>query len=303
MGKNSNPFSAVDDDDFESATTKEKEPVVDLDAEPDEPDEPERGPSRQEKKSSRTWMNKDDRERLERAAMEAEAKANAATLALQQIAPFIQQAQYQQRPPQVDPIDTEIERASSDRQALDREYEARYKDTRNPLTAEELDKFRKRATDLDDRRTVLLTQKTLRQSGMAPQNREAEAVRAWLVANHAEATQNQQAIGWAQGVQQQEQAMGKNPWSVEVLEKAMDSAERQFKLGRYKNGAQREPDPNLRDRYAGPPRSASAAPGRKGDRKVVMDKTARAMADAAFPHIKDDRKRWEHWAKQVQDDE
>lgn len=289
------PFADNDDIDAE---IEEENPVVDLDAEEEDDDPAEPAPkTRKEKKAERTWMNKADRDALERKAIEAEARADADRRALQQVTMMASQfARPQQQ--QADPIDQELERVNHERVALDDLYAARYRDTQNPLTQDELKKFKEQAVALEDRKTGLIVHKVNRQQGIGPQQNAGEqAVRAYLASNYAEASQDRRALAHAGGVQAMEAAAGKDPWSVEVINKAMDSAERAFKLGKHKFGEPHEPDPNLRDRYVGAPRGSTGRGGGGGERKVVMNKEYREMANKAFPHIKDDAKRWAHWAK------
>ena len=113
-----------------------------------------------------------------------------------------------------------------------------------------------------------------------------------------EASQSEQALKWAGGIQAQRAAEGKQPWSVEVIHEAMTAAEKRFSLGKHKQGAPREPDPNLRDRYVGAPRGASGGSS-KSETSFTMLPEYRTMANKAFPHIKDDHKRWKHWVKEV----
>lgn len=298
MGKKTNPFSQDDiDDEIETP----KDPVVDLEEEEDEEEEPGAPkPTRQEKKASRTWMNREEKERLERQAIEAEARANASAAALSEVTRMAQMFRAPQTQQQVDPIDAELERANAERIALDDHYAARYRDANNPLTPEELKSFKDKAVALEDRKTTLIAEKVARRNGMAQQQSAGEqAVRAYLAANFPEASQNRAALAFAGGIQQTEAALGKDPWSVEVINKAMTEAERQFKLGKHGRGAPREPDPVLRDRYVAAPRGTSGGASKGGEPGFVMLKEYRQMADKAFPHIKDDAKRYRHWVKQV----
>lgn len=305
MAKNASPFSQDIDDEIDGPPVKvvaPKDPVVDLDADDDDDEEPV-GPSRLEKKRSRKWMSVEERERLagiERENVQNKARADAATLALQQIAPLLQQNRQQAQ--RVDPIDAELDRADADRARLDREYTLRVK--AGGMTEDEADGFRKQAVALERTQQTLIAQKAIR--GMTPQTNHAEqAIRTWLVANHPEGSREQRVLDYAEGIQKMEYASGKDPWSPEVMSKAMNAAEAHFKVGKYKYGASREPDPVLRDRYAGAPRSSSGGSGGKGGgaRKVAMDETMIVMANAAFPHIKDDAKRYKTWYAAVRDDE
>jgi hypothetical protein len=299
MGKKTNPFSQDDDIDAEIEETP-KDPVVDLEAEEDDEEEGDPKPSRKEKKASRTWMNREEKERLERQAIEAEARAVASAQALQQVTQMAQMYARPQQQTQSDPIDAELERANAERIALDDHYAARYRDSNNPLTQEELKGFKDRAVALEDKKTMLIAEKVARRSGMQQQQSAGEqAVRAYLAANFPEASQSQQALAYAGGIQAQRAAEGKAPWSVEVIHEAMTAAEKRFAMGKYRSGAPREPDPVLRDRYVAAPRGASGGSSKGGERTVTMTKEFRQMADKAFPHIKDDGKRWRHWAKEV----
>lgn len=297
--------------DTEEDETPEEEssadPVLNMedDEEDDDEDEPPAPkPSRKEKKASRTWMPAEEKERLIREAAEAKATAAANERAMAMLQQTLQRLPLGgQQQPQKDPTDDELERIDEDRLALEREYASRVNDTKNLITQDEMNQFRKRAMKLERRQTEVITNRTIRGMGVAPQRNEQETIiRNYVATRFPEASQSAQALAWAEGVQKQMMAEGKNAWSTEVIDAAMDSAEKRFKLGKYKNSTpKQEPDPVLRDRLQSTPRSANGSP-LKGQKTITMTKEFRQMANAAYPHIKDEKKRWAKWAKDQQED-
>lgn len=284
------------------------DPVLNMeDDEEDDEDEPPKldpKPSRKEKKASRTWMPAEEKERLIREAAEAKAAAVANANAMQLLQQTLQRLPFGgQQPQQRDPVDQELESIDEERLALEREYASRVNDTKNLVTPDEMNQFRKRAMKLERRQTEAITQRQIRQMNLAPrQDEQATIIRNYVATRYPEASQNQQAMQWAHGVQQQLVAEGKPMWAAETIDAAMESAEKRFKMGKYKNSnPPREPDPVLKDRLQSTPRSANGSP-LKGQKQIVMTKEFRQMANAAYPHIKDERKRWAKWAKDQQED-
>ena len=102
---------------------------------------------------------------------------------------------------------------------------------------------------------------------------------------------------YADGVQKQLVATGAQPYSQDTIDKSMDAAERQFRLGKYKNGVPQTPSPQMRERLQGSPRGGGSGGGEKSEGQVVMTKEMRKMANAAYGHIKDEGKRYKAWYK------
>jgi len=284
------------------------DPVLNMeDDEEDDEDEPpklEPKPSRKEKKASRAWMPAEEKERLIREAAEAKAAAVANANAMQLLQQTLQRLPFGgQQSQQRDPVEQELESIDEERLALEREYASRVNDTKNLISQDEMNQFRKRAVKLERRQTEAITAKQIRGMGIAPQRNEQETIiRNYVATRYPEASQDQRALMFAEGVQKQLMAEGKQQWSTEVIDAAMDAAEKKFRYGKYKNGTPaREPDPVLKDRLQSTPRSANGSP-LKGQKQIVMTKEFRQMANAAYPHIKDEKKRWAKWAKDQQED-
>lgn len=301
-------LKGFDDIDAETAGPEPEAPedtVVDLDAETDEDDDhEEQRPTRKEKKGRRTWMNAEAREELERRALAAEAQAQANANAFNAVQALIQRLPTgQQAPQQTDPIDGELERVDKDYLSLQQRYRMRAGDTKNPITEKEMEELNLEALKLDRKRTELAVAKHTR-GGPAPQQMDPrqQAFQMYVFSKWPEAASTPAALQFAHSKQLEAQAMGKNPLSMEVIDSAMDAAERQFRLGKYKSGAPRSPDPVLRDRYQSAPRGSSGS-ANNGPRQVTMTKELRRMADKAFPHIKDEKKRYEKFAREVMTEE
>lgn len=297
MAKNSSPFSNLDDDTDELPSKgkepgKDPDPVIDLDAEVEEDAEPEL--SRTEKKARRTWMNADERERLEREAAENRAAAAASAAALDRVTQALSRmAPAQQPAPQRSQIDDEIDRAAADRVALDREYTTLYQ--AGKLTETDAERLRARAIELESKQIDLRVQRGIQQNGGGQQvNPQQQAIVSYIVGRYPEASQNPQVMAYAEGIQRTLAATGKPAWAASTIDEAMDAAEKWAHLGKYKQGAPHAPDPVLRDRLAGAPRGSTGASEKEGGRTFTVTKEFRRMADKAFSHITDPAKRYRH---------
>lgn len=296
LKKKTNPFAAEDDADNDVVDAPvEKDPEVSLDDDEDDPvDDPQ--PNRSERRKNRYRENIEAREAAERRASELQQQLALATTQAQQALMMAQQRQMQPQQPQQDPIDIEEGKLLRERQVLHREYEQRMASQRtSPITEEEKAGFEKRALELEGRQMDLRVERRLR--GMPQQgNPQAEALRAHLAMQYPDVVSNQQAVLFADGMQKTLQATGRNPWAPDTIDEVMDKTRRQFRMGKYANGAPREPDPRLQDRLQSTGRGASAgAP--TGPRTVKMTKELRKMADAAYRHIKDPGARYKAFAK------
>lgn len=302
--KKKNPF--VDEGEGEGTPEPaEKEPVIDLDAEEEDPIDSATpaSPSRQEKRAARAWMNRDEKERLQREAEEgrkAREEAQQAILQAQQATAWAQQLASQGQRQQVrDPIDDAEDLWKRERTLLNKEYQQRFAETKGAMTPDEVKKFEDRAIEIENRGTQLQVQRALRGMGVQQQDprvAQVEAFKANLMQRYPDVVRSPQALLYAEGEQRKAAARGQDPWSPTVIDAAMQAAERDILNKRPQQS--RTPDPVLRDRLAAPPRGASGGGGREeGPRQVTMTKEMRKMANAAFPHIKDEAKRYSTWYK------
>lgn len=304
--KKVNPF--VDEGEGDGTPeTVESEPVISLDDEDDgeEDDDPvdRSGPaqSRQEKRASRSWMNRQEREQIIRERDDARAQAERDRIAAHQATVWAQQiAQQAPQQTQKDPIDEAEDLVKRERSVLFAEYQARV--SKGVPPPEEQAKYEERAQALERRATEIQVARTVRNMGLAPQNPQ-QAQREAFVANlrqrYPEVMASPAALTFAGGIQAQLKARGRGEWDADVIDEAMTGAEKEFRIGKHKTTQRqtREPDPVLRDRYAGAPRGSSGGSRGEGPQKVSMTKEMRKMANAAYGHIKDEPTRYKMWYK------
>jgi hypothetical protein len=281
-----------DDADDESGT----EISVDDDDEEDPIDvaPQDRGPSRREKRANRFREAKEEAERAQQARIDAERNAAAATERARLLEGALQHAN-QQRQQQVVQEDPEIDNALREQDNIAAEFQARQLDRHRPITTDEHKEFIRRARINEGRLQEARTRKVLRESGIRPQPNQIEQA---IMARHSDVFANPSAANWAQARRNQKLAEGR-PDTMDTLDESMEEARRQFKIGR-----QRE-ESELRDRLGGAPRGGAVQRSETGRRTVKMTKTFKKMADAKFPHIKNDMERYKAWAKMyaVSDDD
>ncbi len=303
-------FADVDDDDNKPAPEvgpepdTDKGPVVDL-SEPDDAEEPgDATPPGRQKRQDRYWMNKQQREDLERRAADAERRAE---LAVQQAQLIAQQAQQLSQPrDQVAPAeDPDVGRLKERRQLLNDKYELLVQTNR--LTADAKRSMEKEAMDIDEAIIDAKTEAKLRKltANQAPaSNPQTAMVQAHISMNHPDIHQelfkNPQMREYADAVHRQLVATGHSQWSTQTVDMVMERTAQQFRLGKHGRTAPREPSPTLRDRLSGVPRGSSGGYVEPSN-SVQLTKAQKKAADLAFPHIPE-KGRYKHWLKVTSDD-
>lgn len=207
-----------------------------------------------------------------------------------------------QPPPQAapagpDPIDKELDDIYERRKQLAENYYAR--SAKGEVSREEHDKYLRDARKLEGETMRLEVRRELARSGHQGQSPQ-DATRHAVKVRHFDVAANPQAWAYAEHEYlKQTKALGK-PDSVDLLDEVMDDARKQFRIGRYKDGAA-GPEPTARDRarLAGPPRG-SASP--QGKRTYQMSELERQMADIAFEHIEDPKERYRLYAQGLTSD-
>lgn len=303
--KKIDPFKHDDEEDVrtepaEDVSPEPKDPEVSVDDDDDD-DEIDRTPKpgRDEKRRNRYRENQERADRAERDAADARQRES---FALQQAQHALQLAQQRMQQPaqqqQQDPIDVAEGQLLRERQVLYAQYEQRMAAAaKTPLTQPEKDEYERRAIELEDRKTDLRFDRRMRERNIGATNPAAEALKVQLTMQYPEVVANQNALTYANGLQMQAAAEGKQPWSMDTIRECMDGSMRKFRLGKYASQRGGEPDPVLRDRYQAPARGASTQGGKGEVRKVVMTKEYRKMADSAYKHIKDPTARYKMFAK------
>lgn len=258
----------------------------------DEPDDRADGePTRREKRQNRFREMQDRAERAERAA---EAAAAAQQRIMEQLV-----AQRQPQEPQEDVEARERDafvQVQQDQIELSRRYNARIRELQEAGQAMSDDEQRRFAGinyDIERRKTKVLADQYTRLNAPPPvdpahQQRQAEI--SILRAQHADVFANRAAalhVDYA--FRRMTQAEGR-PDSLATAQAAIEEARKVV----LKKGA---PTQATKSKYTGSSTGAGG-PAREGGQHVVkMGPEAKRMADAAFPHIQDDKKRYEHWAK------
>lgn len=277
------------------------DPVIDTAADDeDEIDSPTGvAPTREEKRRNRQWMNRDEKAALLKELEETKMRAEQAILGAQQATLYAQKmAGSGQGQQQRDPLDVADEQLDKERQLLNDRYQFAYAGGKQP-TPEQQRAFEAEAKLLERRTTQIEVSRQLRQMPQQGQNTAQEVFKANLAQRYPEASQSKQAMMYAEGVQRQMAAQGSDPWSNETIHAAMTAAEKAFRMGSFKNGTPRAPDPSMRERLSGSRPGASGGGGDAGgtDTKVVMTKANRKMANVAYSHIKDETARFRAWAR------
>jgi len=263
------------------------------------------GPSRDEKRRNRQWMNREEKASLMRELEETKQRAEQAILGAQQATLYAQKmAGSGQQQQQRDPLDDADAQLDKERQLLNDRYQFAYAGGKRP-SPEEQRAFETEAKLLERRTTQIEVSRQMRYMQQPQQNTAAEVFKANLRQRYPEATSNPQAMAYAEGQQKMLQAQGHDPWAPATVDIAMKAAERAFRIGSHKQGASRAPDPSMRDRLSGsrPGAGGGGSGEASSDGKMVMTKENRKLANAAYSHIKDETTRWKTWARAQSSDD
>lgn len=276
------------------------DPVIDLDAIDDDDEDTvseERG-GRAKGRNSRYWMNREQREAYE---ADIRRRDEELTLLRQQQAMYLQQQQAmlaRQSAPveQRDPVDDEIQTLTQRGKLIRDQHDLKRRS--GQLTLEEHRQLEEELNKVELSIVEKVTEKKLRQHMPQQGNPQQAALKTHIDMTYPDVVANPSAIRWAAGYETQQLAMGRQP----PLEEIMESTRKQFRMGRYNQTAPRVPPAYMRDRLSGAPRGGSAGTG-EAPRQFVMTKDMKKMANAAFPNIKDENKRYAAFAKMQQEEE
>lgn len=194
--------------------------------------------------------------------------------------------------PQADPYEEKLEDLFDKRTALYDSYTARRASTTPPTPAEEKD-FMRKARKLEVEQQETIARKVMGPVG-APRQSAQQAQQQALNARHYDVMSDSRAQQWADGEYKKRLAMGESA-SVVLYDTVMDETRKQFRIGPYREGG--IPDPDHQRRYTG----SSAARGGAGGgapkpKSIIMTGELKRIADHAYPHIKDEKKRHTKWA-------
>lgn len=248
-------------------------PEVEISVDKEDDDDDEKL-SRDEKKRNRF------QEAWERASA-AEARAQAAEQRIAQLEARFNQPQ----PTGADPIERELEDLHAQRQAVSDQYWALH--SARALTPQQQADLQKRDRDLEER--IFQARLKRSQPQAQPQLDQGALV---MTARFADIYSDEKMRNWAMGRLYQRMAEGRQD-SMDLRDEVADETRRQFRKGPYKGV---EPSAHQRSAHSGAPRGGSAQqPSRP--KSVKMTPEIKAMANAAYSHIPDEKKRYEMWVK------
>jgi hypothetical protein len=169
-------------------------------------------------------------------------------------------------------------------------------------TAAELQAIEAESWELRERLDDNVFRRKMRQYGggqqqpaQSPQQLEAQYAQMRLKEEHGDVLNNKQAALYCEGEWRKLLALGK-PDDFATFGLAAEETRKAFRMP-LKNA---RPAPTIaqRKRFAGVSRGGSA-PAEGSNKTVKMTKERMKMADAYAPHIKDQKKRYQHWANTV----
>lgn len=253
-------------------------------------------PTRKEKKRARYREQQERAERAERAYEQAMANQQAL---MQQIIASQQQSREPAQPNKSFEDryrDTEFELVDLRQEFSRRSME--YAQAQQNMPRDELARFIDRQREIEVRKQELLSERYIERNNLLPQQvdprqQQAQMELAVLRAQYADVTQNQQAALYTDYAYKRLRAEGK-PDTIETARLAFEEAR---KTVLKKTPSAPRPTEAQRSRYTGQPNGAAPARGGEegGPKLIKMTKEMRRMADTAYPHIKDDKKRWKLW--------
>lgn len=208
-----------------------------------------------------------------------------------------------QRDPAIEQIDARIGEISARQRHLSTAFQAKQQAGR--LTDAEYEQMTTEAQKLQDERMRLVTIRTNREMGLGRAADPQEAARQAMVmqtrARHSDVYEHRDAdaiVRYADGYFQMKVAqaarLGRQVNGPELLDESLDKAREAWGM-QTRAQHHRRPDRAERSRFTGTQTSGGGSGGNQ-NKTVKITAATRAMADAAFPHIKDPNKRLQHWA-------
>jgi hypothetical protein len=265
--------------------------------------QPER-PSRKERRQNRF---KEAMERAERAEQAAAAQAQRLAQLEQMVRGGGQQVP-QQQGPSVQDYDNALSANQKEQLWLSKQYQIRLNQLQGQMAAEEEEDWLRRNGELKDREQALRIEKVAMANGYRPQQQQENPVVVMLRAEYHDVEGNPAAKAYAQAFYRSAVARGEAE-GLPLLRKALDYG-REWLGGdgqAPRPGGRAKPTAQTQSRFTGSAPGASPARGggdsRQNTRVTLPDglsmKDFKRMADKAFPHIKDDGKRYTHYYKTV----
>lgn len=270
---------------------EEPEPAVEVDDDPDE--EP---VTRRERRQNRVKEFESRAERAEREAAELRVQQNQL---MQQLI-----SMQQPREPQVNheqEFDQAYENTEMELIRLRGMYSQRanqYQQAGQEMPEAELKQFIRQQQQLEVRKQSLLSDAYVRSRGYTqpdPRQQQAQMEVAALKANHADVFANPDAAEYVNFAFNSLRRKGR-PDSLETAQAAIAEARRVI-LKQGPTGGR--PTQAQKAKYTGSASGAGGQAGREPVPVIKLSESGKKMADAAMPHIKDDKKRYELWGKRM----
>lgn len=258
--------------------------------EPEE-DEPEEKPSRRDRRNQR----RDDLvEAANRRAEAAERMAQENAAALRQLATRPVYAQMPQAPQQ-DPYEVEWENMRQQQEGLQERFNTAQR-AGDAAAAQRIQQESWQLRRAMDRNAFIRNMRELgvpqqpQQPGLSKEDLERTIVQRRFADEHPDIANDPKAAQAFSGNYQRFLAMGQQDgW--ELVNKVAEATRQDMRM----QGKRPAPTAAERSRLTGMSVGSSGA-SRSGPKVVKMGKMQQRLADAAFPHIKDEAKRYQHWA-------
>ena len=259
----------------------------------DEADE-EPEPTRREKRANRV---REFQERMERAERAAQAAMESQQQLMQQLI-----AMQQPREPQVDPRESfnktynQTEYELIELRGLYSQRAQEYAAAGHRMPREEVDSFIEKQRELELKKQQAWSDLYVQQNNFRqdPRAQQVQTELAVLKAQHADVFANKAAslhVNYA--YQRMIHAEGK-PDSITTAQAAIEEARKVV----LKQGTTPKPSAGAKAKYTSQGTGAGGS-ARDGTPVIKIGKEGERMADAALPHIKDDKKRYEMWGKMM----
>lgn len=291
------PAAREEQDDDPGPALEFREAAQDDDREEPDDEPQERPQSRRERRGNRYREAIERAERAEQAALRAEQLA-------QQLQQRVQAPPQQQAPDMASRYEEDYARNQQEQLSLAEFYQLRDRETQGRMPEEERQRFlaRSRELQLQASEIAVARAQTLQQSRAQP---PVDPYVAMLRAKYSDVNSNPIAHGEARQFYLKQRAAGV-PEGPDLLEKALEHG-RAYLRGEASPRQSKRPSAQQQSKYTGSAPGSSQARGGgegKSNGRVTLPeglsmKEFRRMADKAFPHIKDDQKRYTHYYRSV----
>jgi hypothetical protein len=242
--------------------------------------------SRQQKRQDRYRAMQEERDAAQREREEMKTRLSQMEQMLhQQRQPPPQQPQK----PETDPLDEKLQKTFAEQDMLYRDFNAR----QGQMSPQEVEAFNTRARALQREMMLTSAEIAMAKQGVKPVDEQQvrnQILREQLMREHGDVLGDPRKGDFCQGAWMQLRAKGRpDDWAT--IAEAADMTRREFGM-RTKNA--KPPSESYKRKLTGTARGAGPSEG--GGQMVTMNAHQKAMADAAFKHIKNEKERYQRWA-------